>query len=123
MALFAGKLRKQVAELTANVQLEAEARTAQAVELRALRSLSATQLEDLRLRHGADVEQWKSKVAVFQGQLALLKEKSGKYDLLIAQHERHIGGRHTVHGRENEIKWECPCGWCVYAPEGFFDGA
>lgn len=51
---------------------------------------------------------------------ARAERASERLRVALGGHSWRIGGRHEVHGREPRIKYECPCGACVFAGETFF---
>ena len=96
-----------------------------------LRRAHEAEMAELRRKHEADTAALHSKLAERElaysleeasqrAKIEMLTSKGARYEQLVSQHELHIGGRHDIHGRGVQVKYECPCGFSVYAPEGFF---
>lgn len=45
-----------------------------------------------------------------------------RYNTLAGAHDHRIGGRGSPHDGGAMVKYECVCGWSVFAPEGFWEG-
>lgn len=67
---------------------------------------------------GHDIER-----ARLAGEIAVLREKADRYDVLTAGHDFHIGGKAVSHGRAEQLLYNCvtcDANIRVMAPAGFF---
>ena len=87
-----------------------------------LLDLARVELEASRLAHSRTRAQAAAGNAHLKGEIKGLKidhvAKTHYANMLLLDHEWHIGGMEVAHGRIPLIKYECACGAIIYAKEG-----
>ena len=108
-------LESQIAELVSSAR-------AQNVSMRESHEATLAHVSDVHAmamsdaRHASEIA-----LANLQGQVTAMQAKGDRYDFLMTGHTWHIGGKHSPHGGDALIKYECECGASVYGPEGYFN--